>query len=162
MMKKIPAMKFDIEHIKGFIKKTSIYTGIYIGSDSVIPKRVKNKKGFWQIRYVTAVIVHYDSCRGGKIFHEVRHDITNYRPKMKERLLTEVRYSVDCALMLVDSIGDRNFEVHLDINPNPTTGSAVAIKEAISWVISQGLTVKVKPHAFAASAVADNIVKKAS
>jgi len=155
-------MNFDIKYIKKFIKNTSESTSIYIGSDSIIPKRIKNKMGFWQVRYVTAVIVHYDSCKGGKIFHEVKHNVTRYRPKMKERLLTEVRYSVECALLLVKSTGNRNFEVHLDINPNPKTGSAIAVKEAISWVISQGLNVKVKPNAFAASAVADNIVKKAS
>jgi len=121
---------------------------------------VKSKQGIWHVNYVTVIIVHYNSCSGAGCFYESLHEYPNYRPSIRERLLNEVRLSVETALAIESFVGERIFEVHLDINPDPKHGSAVAIKEAIGWVIGQGFKCKVKPEAFAASRAADNFVRK--
>lgn len=49
---------------------------------------------------------------------------------------------------------------HLDINPNPEHNSSVILKEAIGYVLAQGLKPVVKPYSIAASTVADYITGK--
>jgi len=57
--------------------------------------------------------------------------------------------------MIADVVGERPFEVHLDINPNPDHRSSMIVKEAVGYVLAQGLKPVLKPDAVAASAVAD-------
>jgi predicted RNase H-related nuclease YkuK (DUF458 family) len=74
--------------------------------------------------------------------------------------MEEVSRAVYTALELIDVVGNRPFEVHLDINPNPQHNSSVILKEAIGFVLAQGLKPVVKPKAIAASSVADYITGK--
>ena len=72
----------------------------------------------------------------------------------------EVQLAVTTATEIVDVIGDRHFEIHLDINPNPNHKSSVAVKEALGWVKgSLGMDAKIKPHSFAATHAADHVVR---
>ena len=99
-----------------------------------------------------------DTKKGGRIFH-TSVDMPDYG-NLKQRLLMEVQLAVTTATEIVDVIGDRHFEIHLDINPNPNHKSSVAVKEALGWVKgSLGMDAKIKPHSFAATHAADHVVR---
>ena len=76
------------EKIKKFISETSKETSIYICSDS---KQYRDSTIF-----VTAVVIHIDSCSGAKIFYSLKKErkITSLR----ERLIKQVDLSVYTAL----------------------------------------------------------------
>jgi len=144
-----------LEDAKEAIRNSSLHSSVYIGGDSIRFKRA----GRWFARYSTVVILHIDSNRGCKLFHttEVQQDWGN----MKQRLLTEVMNTVSVALELLDDIGERHLEIHLDLNKNAKHKSNIAVKEALGYVSGNlpGVIVKIKPHAFAASCSADHVVR---
>ncbi|ADC89603.1 protein of unknown function DUF458 [Thermocrinis albus DSM 14484] len=137
----------DIQEVREFIERSSPKTAIYVGCDS-------RQVGDFTV-FVTVVVVHIDSCRGAKIFWQV--DKVRRIRSLRQRLMEEVNRAVYMALQIVDVVGERPFEVHLDINPNPQHSSSVILREAIGYVMAQGLKPVVKPRAIAASSVADYI-----
>lgn len=143
-----------IEEAKQAILDSSPQSSVYIGCDSI--RFRKNKQ--WYAKYSTVVILHVDTNKGGRIFH-ASVDMPDYG-NLKQRLLMEVQLAVSTATEIVDVIGDRHFEIHLDINPNPNHKSSVAVKEALGWVKgSLGMDAKIKPHSFAATHAADHVVR---
>lgn len=144
-----------MEDARTAIINSSKESSIYIGSDSI---RFK-KNGRWYAKYSTVVILHIDSKHGCKLFHtsEVMPDYGN----MKQRLLTEVGFTVATALELMDVIQDRHLEIHLDLNPNPKHKSFVAVKEGLGYIQGSlpGVKVEIKPHSWAASSCADHLVR---
>lgn len=143
-----------IEEAKQAILDSSKESSVYIGCDSI---RFKKNK-MWYAKYSTVIIVHMDSKRGCKLFHE-SVDMPDFG-NLKQRLLNEVQMAVLAATSIIDVLGDRHMEVHLDINPNPKHKSSVAVKEALGWVKgSLGIDAKVKPSSFAATHAADHAVR---
>lgn len=143
-----------IEQAKQAILDSSPQSSVYIGCDSI--RFRKNK--IWYAKYSTVVIVHMDSKHGCRLFHE-SVDMPDYG-NLKQRLLTEVQMAVSTATEVLDVLGDRHMEIHLDINPNPQHKSSVAVKEALGWVKgSLGLDAKIKPSSFAATHAADHAVR---
>ena len=57
--------KFDIDMVRDFICNTSADTCIYLGADS---RRYCGKDNNWYADYTLAIVVHYDGCRGCKVF----------------------------------------------------------------------------------------------
>ena len=145
--------EFEMEEMLQLIEASSESTSIYVGTDSL---RVKKKKK--QYRFVTVVIVHFDSCRGATWF--TKHSIETREMSMKERLLTEVYLSVATAMEIAPSVGDRNFEVHIDINPDSRHKSNAAHREASAYVVGQGFKMVSKPYSFAATISADRVLRK--
>lgn len=123
---------------------------IYVGSDS---NRYR-KKGTWYASYATVIIIHIEGCKGCRVFGDVMvlRDFGNLR----QRLLQEVMFATQCAMEISDVVGDRDLEVHLDINTDKKHKSSIAVREAIGYVLGMGLTPKVKPESFAASSCADH------
>lgn len=143
-----------IEEAKQAILDSSKESSVYIGCDSI---RFKKNK-MWYAKYSTVIIVHMDSKHGCRLFHE-SVDLPDYG-NLKQRLLNEVQMAVMAATEIVDVLGDRHMEIHLDINPNPKHKSSVAVKEALGWVKgSLGLDAKIKPASFAATHAADHAVR---
>ena len=143
-----------IEEAKQAIFDSSQESSVYIGCDSI--RFRKNKQ--WYAKYSTVVIVHMDSKKGCRLFHE-SVDMPDYG-NLKQRLLTEVQHAVAAATEIIEVLGDRHMEIHLDINPNPKHKSSIAVKEALGWVKgSLGIDAKIKPSAFAATHAADHAVR---
>jgi predicted RNase H-related nuclease YkuK (DUF458 family) len=79
---------------------------------------------------------------------------------LKQRLLTEVQYAVATATEIIEVLGNRHMEIHLDINSDPKHKSNVAVKEALGWVKgSLNMDAKIKPASFAATHAADHAVR---
>jgi len=141
--------EFEYEQMIDMITSSSLETGIYVGCDS---KRHGRKTDF-----VTVVVVHHDSCRGAKIFYQIgklRRPI-----QLRERLWHEVVLAGECGLRISDAVGERPFSVHLDLNPDPIHRSSVISKEALAYIRALGLAPVIKPDSFAASHVADHVVR---
>lgn len=146
--------RLDLDEVRDFIENTSESTHIYIGADSERHKR----HGIWWADYATVVVVHYDGNRGAKIFGEIvtERDYDQSRDKPRMRLMNEVMRAAQMYLDLAESIGDRKYEVHIDINPDFKHGSSCVINEAMGYIKGMtGVTPKVKPSAWAASIAAD-------
>jgi len=99
-----------------------------------------------------------DSKRGCKLFHN-SVDMPDYG-NLRQRLLNEVMYAIEAATEIIDHLGDRHLEIHLDVNPDPKHKSSVAVKEALGYVKGTlGLDAKIKPASFAATHAADHAVR---
>jgi len=150
--------KFDLEEIREFIRNTSETTSIYIGADS---ERYRKKKSqLWMADYTLAVVVHHDSCRGCKVFGEVvtERDYDQKMDKPAMRLMNEVMKAAQLYLDLAEAIGDRHFEVHLDINPDIRHGSSCVAQQAVGYIRGMcNVIPMIKPDAFAASYAADRL-----
>lgn len=148
--------RLDIQEIKSFIESQSPETKIYLGADS---ERYKNN-GKWYADYTIAVVVHIDGCHGCKIFGEVQteldYDAKNSKPSM--RLMNEVYKVADLYQKIVDVVGDRHVEIHLDINPDERHNSSIVIQQAVGYIKGMcNVVPMVKPKAFAASYAADRL-----
>lgn len=64
------------------------------------------------------------------------------------------------ALELVDCIGERNLQVHLDLNSDVKFKSSTIVSEAMSYITALGFDCKNKPESWAATYAADHILKK--
>ena len=143
------------EEAKQAIIDSSPQSSVYIGCDSIRYK----KKNQWYARYSTVVILHMDSKKGCRLFHE-SVDMPDYG-NLKQRLMTEVQLAVATASEIIEVIGNRHMEIHLDLNPSPNHKSNIAVKEAIGWVRgSFGFDPMIKPESFAATHAADHAVRK--
>ena len=146
--------RLDLDEVREYIENTSEASRIYIGADSERHRR----HGIWWADYATVVVVHIDGNRGAKVFGEIvterDYDQSKDRPKM--RLMTEVMKVTQMYLDLAEAIGDRKFEVHIDVNPDLKHGSSCVINEAMGYIKGMtGVTPSVKPSAWAASIAAD-------
>ena len=140
---------------KEAILNSSESSSVYIGADSI---RFKKRNGDWYAKYSTVIILHVDSKHGAKIFHK-SVEMRDYG-NLRQRLITEAGFAIEAASEIVDVIGNRHMEIHLDINPNPKHKSSIAVKEALGYVKgTTGLDAVIKPHSFAATHAADHVVR---
>lgn len=144
----------DIQEVKQAIMDSSQSTCIYIGCDS----KVTRKK---QVKFCTVVILHIDGKHGGRMFSQVDLEKFVGSPeKPNLRLMQEVQKVIDLGWALQDVIGDRHFEVHLDLNSNPKYKSNSVVKQACGYVLGcLNVQPMLKPFAFAASTAADKLVQ---
>jgi len=140
--------KLDYDFIKKIISSSSKESSIYIGCDSKLT-------GPYTL-FGLVVVIHIDSHHGASVYG--KRLLVDRRMDMKDRLMREVDYAMEAAFSLNDFIGDRNFEVHLDINGNPKHKSNVVMKQAVAYVKAQGFICKIKPGAWAASTAADYLI----
>ena len=146
--------KIDVVQVRDFIAALSSSTKIYLGADS---ERVK-RNGKWYADYTLAVVVHIDGCHGCKICGEVQTelDYDHKASKPSMRLMNEVYKVAELYQKLVDAIGDKEVEIHLDINPDLKHNSSIVIQQAVGYIKGVcNVTPMVKPNAFAASYAAD-------
>jgi predicted RNase H-related nuclease YkuK (DUF458 family) len=138
---------------KEAIINSSADSSVYIGCDSIRYKRDK----IWYAKYATVVVVHMESSKGCKIFYhqEVLRDFGS----LKDRLLNEVNFAIQAATDVLDVLGDRPLEVHLDLNNDPKHKSNVAVKEAVGWVMGMGFVPVIKPDGWAATHAADHCAR---
>lgn len=147
--------KFDIEKVKAFINRQSKSTKIYVGTDSY---RFK-KKDVWWSRHTTVVVVHINGKNGCKIFGniETERDYDSNKSRPINRMMSEVYKTCDMYLQLKEAIADREFEIHVDINPDPKHGSNVAYNQALGYIKGVcGINAVAKPKALASSFAADH------
>jgi len=125
---------------------------------SVVTLNALKDSGAWHADYIIAVVVHIDGKHGCKVFGEVvrERDYDQKKNKPRMRLMTEVYKASEMYLKLAPLIGEREIQVHLDINPSELYGSSCVVNEAIGYIRGTcNVVPKVKPQAWCASYVAD-------
>ena len=151
-------MTIDLNEVEEYLQGCSDETRIYLGCDSRV---FYNSHRDRMVSYTTAIVVHIDGCRGGKLFYQndVEHDRSPSRKKPSVRLMTEVYKVSDLYLRLIDEVDsciEKDIEIHLDVNPKQEYKSSAIISEALGYIRGVCQTeAKVKPEAWAASTVAD-------
>lgn len=148
--------KLDLQEVRNFIQSQSSETKIYLGCDS---ERFPIGK-IWYADYTLAVVIHIDGKHGCKLFGEVirERDYDQKVNRPRYRLMNEAYKLSELYLKLYDSFGEREVEVHLDINPSELHGSSCVLNEAIGYIRGTcNVVPMVKPKAFAASYAADRL-----
>jgi|SRR6476646_4675666 len=123
---------------------------VCIGTDSQVKGTVTD---------FATVIVFLREKKGGFMF--IHQERTSQKMSIKERMLSEVQKSIECAYSLCDLLDlyDVDLEVHADINTNPNFKSNAALHEAMGYILSMGFVFKAKPEAFASSYCANKMVQ---
>ena len=148
--------RLNIEEVKNFIEAQGPNTKIYIGADS--ERYLKDDK--WYADYTLAIVVHIDGRHGCKIFGEVQteFDYDFKASKPSTRLMNEVYKVAELYQKLMDVVGEREVQIHLDINPDPHHNSNIVIQQAIGYIRGVCNVIPlIKPQAFAASYAADRL-----
>lgn len=139
------------------IEESSLSSKIYFGVDS---ERI-NIEGTWFVDYLICVVLHEDGCHGasviyGDVIRERDFDKNLSRPR--NRLFSEVLKLSDVYAQLQYDLGERDTEIHLDLNPDELYGSSCVINEANGYIKGLfGVTPKTKPDSWAASICADRL-----
>jgi predicted RNase H-related nuclease YkuK (DUF458 family) len=104
---------------------------------------------------VSAIVLHTVG-RGGRYFWTRRRERRS--PSLRQQIWREAWLSFELAQHVIEQLGavsflEFNLEIHVDIGENGRTKEL--IDEVVGMIIGNGLAVRIKPHAYAASAVAD-------
>jgi len=104
---------------------------------------------------VSAVVLHRVG-HGGRYFWTRRRERRS--PSLRQQIWREAWLSFELAQHVIERLGaismlTFNLEIHVDIGENGRTKEL--IDEVVGMIIGNGLAVRIKPHAYAASAVAD-------
>lgn len=144
--------------VRQFITSQSKQSKIYIGCDS----ELYNRNGVWLIDYYSVVVIHINKQNGCKVFGRkvTETDYTKDKRKPLYRLMQEVYKASELYLELADAIGEREVEVHLDLNPSKKYVSNQVVEQAIGYIKSTcNVVPMIKPDAWAATSVADRFLK---
>lgn len=147
-----------IEEVKTFIRNESINSKIYLGCDSET-RYVKKQR---YIYYYLVVVIHHNRRNGCKVFGEkvIEKDYIADKKKPTYRLMQEVFKVSELYLKLENSFGEREVEVHLDLNPFKKYISNMIVDQAIGYVKGTcNIVPLIKPNSWAASCVADKFLK---
>jgi predicted RNase H-related nuclease YkuK (DUF458 family) len=146
--------KIDIDEVKNFIRESSSSTRVYVGGDSERHK----VGGVWYADYTVCVVVHKDGNKGCRVFGETvrERDYDQKKNAPRMRLMNEVYKVAELFNKIQDALGDREFEVHIDVNPKKTAGSSCVIDEAVGYIKATcNVYPLVKPDSPAATFCAD-------
>ncbi|MEO5909350.1 MAG: ribonuclease H-like YkuK family protein [Pelobium sp.] len=123
---------------------------VCIGTDSQVKGAITD---------FATVIVFLREQKGGFMF--IHQERTSQKMSIKERMLSEVQKSIECAYSLCDLLDlyEVELEVHADINTSPQFKSNAALHEAMGYIMSMGFVFKAKPEAFASSYCANKMVQ---
>ena len=148
----------EIEFIKSFIEQHED-AKVYLGVDS---QRVKKKR----VKFATVVVIHFHDengiGKGAKVFSDIQYkDITDAKlSRPFNRMMKEVELVTELYNQLEDVLIDKEFEIHLDVNPEEGTGSNVAYGAARGMIWGMvGVEPVCKPNAWVASTCADKYSK---
>lgn len=142
--------------VKKFISESSIQSEVMIGCDSM--KYRDSRTGQRMARFARVVVIHIDGKHGCAVFGEIVRE-PDYG-SLKGRLMREVQIATDLACELLDVIGDRQLQLHLDINLKSSCSSHIAVKEATGYVLGMlGFEPNFKPNSLAASYCADRLMR---
>ena len=158
--------KLDYAEIRRFIRASTLESVVMIGCDSIR----KQSKGKAYATYSTVVCIRRATGQGRNVMYHgskvfgASVVLPDYGTVIKSgkmrnlrmRLMQEVTFAMETFENVWDAIGDRHFEIHLDINSRPECESHVAMQEARGYVLGMtGHEPEFKPNALAASFAAD-------
>lgn len=147
-----------IKEICEYIRNSSETSKIYLGCDSTAYLRNKQR----MVDYYWVVVVHINGRNGCRIFGDrmTEPDYSKDKKKPLYRLMTEVQKVAELYMHLEESIGDREVEIHLDLNPSSKHASNLIVDQAIGYIKGTCNVVPlIKPDSWASSHVADKFLR---
>lgn len=147
-----------IDDAKSLILSLGDSSAIYIGADSEV--LWSHEHNSWVADYALAIVVHINSNNGCSVFGYIEREplYLKQHDKPALRLMTEVYKVAELYLELEPYIGDKQVEIHLDINPGKEHASNVVVQQAIGYIKGVcNVNPSIKPKAFAASYAADRL-----
>ena len=128
---------------------------IIIGTDAQVHGKRKKKRTIY-----ATVVVCLRVGKGGQFW--VSRSTVTENIGIRQRLISEVSKLVEVVLLfqeygIEDLVDPDNFEIHLDIGHNGRSREVIA--ECVGWMEGLGFNFKIKPDAWAASNVADHLVR---
>ena len=159
-------LKLDYETIREYIRKSNENSVVMIGCDSIR----KQSKGKATALYSTVVCIRRATGEGKNIMYHgskvfgasvIMDDYgkvikSGKIANLRMRMMQEVTFALEAFENVYEAIGDRPYEIHLDISSRPECESNVAMAEARGYVLGMtGREPEFKPHALAASFAAD-------
>jgi predicted RNase H-related nuclease YkuK (DUF458 family) len=128
---------------------------VVIGTDSMLT----NKKFI----FVNAVcLIGKQSNHHGKFFFTRYASKDEANKNLLVRLLKETTDSIEIANKLREKYPKANIEIHMDVNPSSKFLSGKYSSTVIGYILGCGYDYKIKPDAYAASAVADRHTRPTS
>ena len=112
--------------------------------------------------YYSVVVIHKNGHNGCKIFglKTTERDYSADKKKPTRRLMQEVYMASALYLELSEAFGDREVEIHLDLNPSAKHVSNLVVEQAIGYIKGSCNVVPfIKPYAWSASCVADKLLR---
>lgn len=162
----MPSPQLDYDTIRQYIRDSHPESVIMIGCDSV-RKEIRGKAF---ATYATVVCIR--KAGGNGVFHGSKVfggscKLPDYGKvlrsgkiaNLRTRLMQEVTFALEAFQEVHEAIGDREWEIHLDINSRDDAESHVALQEARGYVmgITGGRCPEFKPNSLAASFAADHV-----
>ncbi len=159
-------LKLPYDEINAYIRACTMNSVVMIGCDSIR----KSSKGKVTALYSTVVCVRRATGEGKNVmYHGSRVfgasvTLPDYGKVIKSgkianlrlRMMQEVTFALEAFENTHEAIGDRPYEIHLDISSRPECESNVAMAAARGYVLGMtGKEPEFKPHALAASFAAD-------
>jgi predicted RNase H-related nuclease YkuK (DUF458 family) len=120
---------------------------LHVGSDSQNYGQATN--------YVTVVAV-VDPGAGGRVFY--RRKAIARTQSLAHKLFHEAELSLETAVVLSQSFA-HDIVVHVDVNEDLRHMSSQYVRALAGMVVGHGFQVRVKPDSWAATHVADSLVK---
>ncbi len=120
---------------------------VHVGTDS--------QQYGYHTNYVTVVAVIDPGCGGRVLYQRDRTPSTN---SLAQKLFYEAELSLRTALELNAAIA-HDIVVHVDANEDQRHRSSRYVRALAGMVVGHGFQVRVKPHSWCATHVADYLVK---
>lgn len=121
---------------------------VHIGTDSLQTGRYT--------QFVTVLVILHNNHKGGRVAYS--REVVPRISSLRERLLKETWRSVSLGITLT-SLVPGELTIHIDANPVHVHKSSKYIDELVGLVVGQGFQAAIKPNAWAATTVADWIVR---
>lgn len=139
-----------INEIKKFISENDKFDyRILVGTDS--------EHFDHHIDFVSVIVVHRVG-QGARYFW--KREIYKQKFGLQERLWREAMLSLTISQEIISRLSQENltfhFEVHLDLGTKGKSFSS--LREIINLIRNYGFEVKIKPHSYAASKIADRLI----
>lgn len=120
---------------------------IHVGSDS---------QNYGTATHYVTVVAVVDPGQGGRVFY--RRTTIPRAQTLAHKLFLEAELSLDIALTLSRAIA-HDIVVHVDANEDLKHKSSQYVRSLAGMVLGHGFQVRVKPDSWAATHVADSLVK---
>ena len=113
------------------------------------------------VDFVVAIVIHQTN-KGGRYFWTRTKQDKKKLPTLRDRIYQETLLSIEMAQQFIGKIKDiveakefsrSSLEIHIDVGQDGPTRELIS--EVVGMVRGNGFRAKTKPHAYAASSVAD-------
>ena len=126
---------------------------IFVGADSMIYTS--------SCVFATAICLHDDLNKRATYFYQRQKLLPHKYSNLKVRIFKEVQSSIDVGLLLMEEFPATTIEIHIDVGRTHRSKTRSLVDVVGGWVKSLGFGVKLKPHSWASSSVADWHTKRA-